>query len=142
MDRGMIWIATGQMTEVDDRRRITGDGSQEMDHVGWMTINFLPFYEDMEVMQCYSILEITNFDFKLRRCNAAQICRYTMYCRLHSSTEYSTKHYSEHYSNIPKYAAYSGVRMPNMIPKQILSHSYKADYSHLEAVTDKLSAKQ
>ena len=65
----MIWIATGHgwMTEVDDRRRMTGDGSQEMDHGGRMTINLLPFYEDIAVMRSYTILEITtlisNYEF-------------------------------------------------------------------------------
>jgi len=39
MDRGMIWIATGHgwMTEVDDRKGMTGDGSREMDHGRWIT---------------------------------------------------------------------------------------------------------
>ena len=61
----MIWIATRQMTEVDDRRRMTEDGSQEMDHGGRMTINLLPFDEDIEVTRSYTILKITHFDFKL-----------------------------------------------------------------------------
>ena len=101
----MIWIATGHgwMTEVDDRRRITGDGSQEMDHGGRMTINLLPFYEDIAVMRSYTLLEISYYDFKLRSYNRAQICRYTMY-RRHGSTEYDTEHYSEHYSEIPNHA--------------------------------------
>ena len=65
MDRSMIWIATGQMTEVDDRRRMTEDGSQEMAHGGRMTINLLPIDEDIEVTRSYTILKITHFDFKL-----------------------------------------------------------------------------
>jgi len=63
------------MTEVDDRSRMTGDGSQEMDHGGRMTINLFPFYEDIEVMQSYTILEITHFDFKRRGCNQEERCR-------------------------------------------------------------------
>jgi hypothetical protein len=66
-----------------------------------MTINLLPFYEDIEVMRSYTLLEITSFDFKLRSYNRAQICRYTIYCRRYGSTEYDTEHYSE----MPNYAA-------------------------------------
>jgi len=112
---------------------MTGYGSQEMDHGRRMTINLLPFDDDIEVMRSYTIVEITYFDFKLRSYNRAQICRHPMY-RRHGSTEYDTEHYSEHYSKIPKYAAYAGVPMPNTIPKQIPSHRYNADNSHHEAV--------
>jgi hypothetical protein len=70
---------------MDDRRGITGDGSQEMDHARRMTINLLSY-------------------MKLRSYNRAQICRHTMYGQ-HGSTEYDTEHYSEHYSKIPNYAA-------------------------------------
>jgi len=65
MDRDRIWM--------DDRRWMTGDGSQEMDHGRRMTINLLPFYEDIEVMRSYTILEITYYDFKLRSYNRTQI---------------------------------------------------------------------
>jgi hypothetical protein len=83
---------------------MTGDGPKEMDH-GWrMAINPLPFYEDIVVMRSYTIVEITNFDFELRSYTATQICRHAMYQR-HSSTEYNTDHYSEHYSEILNYAA-------------------------------------
>ena len=82
---------------------MTGDGSQEMDHGRRMTINLLPFYEDIEVMRSYTLLEITYFDFKLRSYNRARICKHTMY-RRHGSTEYDTEHYSEHYSEIPNHA--------------------------------------
>ena len=44
---------------MDDWRWMKGDRSQEMDHVRRMTINLLPFYEDIEVMRSYTILEIT-----------------------------------------------------------------------------------
>jgi hypothetical protein len=74
-----------------------------------MTINLLPFYEDIEVMRSYTLLEITYFDFKLRSYNRAQICRYAMYCQRYGSTKYDTEFYSEpyseHYSNIPNSAA-------------------------------------
>jgi hypothetical protein len=63
---------------VDDRRWMTGDGSQETDHGRRMTINLLSY-------------------MKLRSCNRAQNCRHTMY-RRHGSSEYDAKHYSEHYS--------------------------------------------
>jgi len=63
---------------MDDRRWMTGDGSRETDD------NQSPFL------------------LKLRSCNRAQICRYTMY-RRYGSTEYDTEHYSE----IPNYAATS-----------------------------------
>jgi len=84
---------------------MTEDGSQKMDHGRRMTINLFPFYEDIEVKRSYTILEITHFDLKLRCCNRAQRCRYTMYCRWYGSREYDTDHYSEHYSEIPNYAA-------------------------------------
>jgi len=42
MDRDWIWM--------DDLRWMTGDGSQEMDHWRRMTINLVPFYEDIAVM--------------------------------------------------------------------------------------------
>jgi len=87
MDRDRIWM--------DDRRWMTGYGSQEMDHGRRMTINLLPFYEDIEVMRSYTIFEITYFDFRLHSYNRAQICRHPMY-RWHGSTEYDTEHYSEH----------------------------------------------
>jgi len=38
---------------------MTGDGSREMDHGRRMTINLLPFYEDIAVIRSYTILEIT-----------------------------------------------------------------------------------
>ena len=86
------------MTEVDERRWMTGDGSRETDD------NQSPFlYEDIEVMRSYTLLEISYYDFKLRSYNPAQICRYTMY-RRHGSTEYDTEYYSEHYSEIPNHA--------------------------------------
>jgi len=61
------------MTEVDDRRWMTGDRSQEMEHGRRMTINLLPFYEDIAVMRSYTIVEITNFDFKVRSYTGTQI---------------------------------------------------------------------
>jgi hypothetical protein len=125
MDHDRIWM--------DNRMWVTGDGSQEMDHGRRMTINLLPFHEDIEVIRSYTLLEITYFDFKLRTCNRAQICRYTMY-RRHGSTEYDTEHYSEHYSKIPNYAAYARVAMLNTIPNQIPSHSYNSDTA--QAVRD------
>jgi len=82
---------------------MTGDGSQEMDNGRRMTINLLPFYEDIEVMQSYTILEITYYDFKPRSYDQAQIRRYAMYCRRSRYSEYDTDHYSEHYSEIPNH---------------------------------------
>jgi len=80
MDRDRIWM--------DDRRWMTGYGSQEMDHGRRMTINLLS-------------------NMQLRSCNRAQICRETVFQR-HGSTEYDAKHYSEHhsehYSEIPNHA--------------------------------------
>jgi len=61
MERGRISIATryGCMMEVDNRKWMTGDGSQQMDHGRGMTIHPLPFYENIEVLSSYTILEIT-----------------------------------------------------------------------------------
>src|SRR5882757_5693373 len=79
MDRGRRRIAArdGLRPEMDDKRWIpsgdgswpkwiatgygwmTGDGSQEMDHGRRMPINLLPFYEDIEVMRSFTLLEIT-----------------------------------------------------------------------------------
>jgi len=109
---------------------MTGDGSQEMDHGGRMTINPLPFYEDSEVMRSYTVLEITYFDFKLRSYNREQIFRHTMY-RRHGSTMYDTEHYSEHYSEIPNYAATCPSSHTEYDSE---SHSYNADIAHHEAV--------
>jgi hypothetical protein len=44
---------------------MTGDGSWEMDHRRWMTINLLPFHEDIEVIRSYTLLEITYYDFMI-----------------------------------------------------------------------------
>jgi hypothetical protein len=82
---------------------MTGDGSQEMDHGRRMTVNLLPFHEDIEAIRSYTLFEISYYDFNLRSYNRAQICRYAMY-RRHGSTEYNTKHYSEHNSEIPNHA--------------------------------------
>jgi len=32
---------------MDDRRWMTDDGSHQMDHGRWMTVNLLPFHEDI-----------------------------------------------------------------------------------------------
>jgi hypothetical protein len=64
VDCGLIWIVTGYglLTEVDDRRWMTGDGSQQMKHGRRMTINLLPFYEDIQAIRSYTILEITTLN--------------------------------------------------------------------------------
>jgi hypothetical protein len=134
MDRRMIRIAPGYgwMTEVDDRRWMTGDGPKEMDHGRRMAINPLPLSEDIAVMRSYTIVEITYFDFKLRSCNGAQICRHTMY-RRHCSTEYDTEHYSE----ISNYAATCPSSNAEYDPESDPeSHSYNADTAHHEALRD------
>jgi len=63
---------------MDDRRWMTGYGSQEMDHGRRMAINLLPFYEDIEVMRSYTILEITtlisNYEFSMERRYACIRC--------------------------------------------------------------------
>jgi len=68
MDRSRRWIAAGDGSRqdmdrdrmwMDDRRWMTGDGSQEMDHWRRMATNPVPFYEDIEVMRSYTILEVT-----------------------------------------------------------------------------------
>jgi hypothetical protein len=69
-----------------------------------MTINLLPFHEDIEAIGSYTLLEISYHYFKLRSYNRLQICRYMMYQR-HGCTMYDTEHYSEHYSEIQNYAA-------------------------------------
>lgn len=93
-------------------------------------------------MQSYTLLEITYIDFKLRRYIGAQICSYSLYCPWYGSSKYVTDHFSEHCSQIPNYAAYTAVPMPNSIPNQIPSHSYNGDTTYLEAVSDKSSAVQ
>ena len=98
--------------------------------------------EDIKFMQSYTLLEITYIDFKPRRYIGAQICSYSLYCPWYGSSKYVTDHFSEHCSQIPNYAAYTAVPMPNSIPNQILSHSYNGDTTYLEAVSDKSSAVQ
>jgi len=103
MDRDRIWM--------DDRRWMAGDGSREMDQGRRMTINLLSY-------------------IKLRSYNRALICRHTVFQR-HGSTEYDTERYSEHYSEIPNYAA----TCPSSHTKyDSESHSYNADTAHHEAV--------
>jgi len=51
MDRDRVWM--------DDRKWMTRGGWQEMDHERRMTINLIPFHEDIEVMRSFTLLEIT-----------------------------------------------------------------------------------
>jgi len=74
-----------------------------MDHGRLMTVNLLPFADDIEAIRSYTLLGISYYDFKLRSYNRAQICRYRMYW-WHGSTEYDTEDYSEHYSEKPHHA--------------------------------------
>jgi hypothetical protein len=107
MDRDRIWM--------DDRRWMTGDGSQETDHGRRMTINLLS-------------------DMKLRSYNRARICRHTMY-RRHGSTEYDTEHYSGHYSEIPNYAAtcpsFNAEYDPESDPESQLQCRYRTSRTRL-----------
>jgi hypothetical protein len=82
MDPDRIWM--------DDWTCMTGDGSQEMDHGRRMTINLLPFDEDIESVRSYILLEISYYHFKLPSYSETQICRHTMY-RRHDSTEIDTE---------------------------------------------------
>jgi hypothetical protein len=63
MYRNRIWM--------DDRRWMTGDGSQEMDHGRRMTINLLPFYEDIVVMRVIpfskSLTLISSYEVTIER---------------------------------------------------------------------------
>jgi len=129
MDRDRIWM--DDRIWIDDRRWMTGDGSRETDD------NQSPFlYEDIEVMRSYTLLEITYCDFKLRSYTATQVCRHTMY-RRHSSTEYDTDNYSEHYSAIPNYAATCPSSNAEYDPESDPeSHSNNADTAHHEALRD------
>jgi len=90
---------------MDKKRWMTADGTQEMHHGRPMKINLIFFNEGIEVMRSYTILWITQFDFKLQCCNREQTCRYMMFCWRYGSSEYDTDHYLEHYSEIPNYAA-------------------------------------
>jgi hypothetical protein len=69
MDRDRIW--NDDRLQMDDRRLMTGYGSQEMNHGRQMAINLHPFCEDIEVMQSDTILEIktliSNYQFSLGR---------------------------------------------------------------------------
>jgi len=102
-----------------------------MDHMRRMAINPLPVHEDIAVMRSYTLLETTYLDFNLQSDNRAEICRYTMYCRRYDSSKYDTDHYSEQYSTIEGYAAYSGVPMPNTIPNQMPSQSATMPILHI-----------
>jgi len=97
---------------------MTGDGSQEMEHGRRMTINHLPFYEDIEVMRRYTILEITtlisNYEVTIERRYADTRCTGSM---VPPSTIPSTIQ-----STIQRYRIkqlYARVTMPSTIPHQI-----------------------
>jgi hypothetical protein len=70
MYRNRIWM--------DDRRWMTGDGSQEMDHGRRMTINLLPFYEDIVVMRVIpfskSLTLISSYEVTIERRYADTRC--------------------------------------------------------------------
>jgi len=139
MNSGMILIAMdhGWMTELDDRRRMTGDGSQEIDHGGWITIIPLPFHDDLEVIRSYTILEITHFDFEVQCCNQAQRCRYMMDWWRSGSSKYDTNHYSEHYSEISNNAATCPSANAKYDPKSDHeSHRNNTATAHHQALRD------
>jgi hypothetical protein len=106
-----------------------------------MTINLLPFHEEIEVIRSYTLLEITYYGFNLRSYNQAQIPRYTIYSRRSGSSEYDTDHYSGHYSEqyseIPNHASTRPSSNAEYYPQSDHeSHSYKADTAHTEALRD------
>jgi len=87
-----------------------------------MTINLLPLYEDMEVMRCYTHLEMTDIDFKPGSYNRAQICRYIMYGRRYGSSD-DTPGLQR---RIKSQLTFGDVE----------SHSYNANTAHHEALRD------
>jgi len=119
---------------MDDRRWMTRDGSQEMDHGRRMTINLLPFHEDIEVIRSYTLLEITYYDFKLRSYNRAQIRRYAdTRCTAGGLVPASTMP-STTQSTIQRYRImhlHARIPMPNTIPNQIPSQSARMPMLHI-----------
>jgi len=71
MDPVSRWIAGGYASrpDMDDRRWLTGVGSQDMEQGGGMTINLLPIHEGIEFIRGYTFLEMTYYDFKLQSYN-------------------------------------------------------------------------
>jgi len=76
----MIWIVTGYgwMTEVGNRRWMTGDGFQEMDHERQMTINHLTFYDDSRICEVIpfsiSLTLISSYEVAIERRYADSRC--------------------------------------------------------------------
>jgi hypothetical protein len=81
---------------------MSGDGSREMDHGRRMTINPLPFYEDIEVMRSYTIFEITtlisNYEFSMERRYADTRCTaggMVPASTIPTTVQSTSQHYSE-----------------------------------------------
>jgi len=111
MDLAWRWIVVGNGSqldmdgwpEVDTRRWLTGDGSQEMDHRRRITINHLSH-------------------MKLQSSNWAQNCRHSVF-RRSGSTEYHTEHYSEMLNYASTCPSFNAQYYPESDPE---SHSYIA----------------
>lgn len=115
----------------------SGDVSQETDD---NQSSFL--YLDIEVMQSYTLLKITNFDFKLQGYNQVQICKHTMY-RKHGSTMSNPEHCSAPLTDteIHSYMPESACRVQSRFRSQrsltdSKLHSNIANATHQEAVRD------
>jgi len=128
MDRDRIWM--DDWIWMDDQRWMTGDGSQEMDHWRRMATNPVPFYEDIEVMRSYTILEITtlisNYEVTLERRYADIRCTGGI---APPSTIPSTTQ-----STIPRCRIkllYARLTMPSTIPDQIPSHTATMPIPHI-----------
>jgi len=131
MNRERQWIATGYgwMTEVNNRRWIPGDGSRKR-----MTINPLPFYEDIVVIRRYTILEITslisNYEVSTER-------RYACVQRTGGMSPPSTRLttvQSTSQGTIQRYRIkqlHARVTMPSTIPDQIPSHTATMPIPHI-----------
>jgi hypothetical protein len=98
-----------------------------------MTINLLPFYEDIQAMRSYTILEIPtlnlNYEVSMERrytciqCTGGMAPPSTIPSTIPSSIHSTTQ------STIQKYRIeqlHARVPMPNTIPNQIPSHSNNA----------------
>jgi len=91
--------------EVDDRRWMKGDGSQETDHGRRMTINLHSY-------------------MKLQSCNWAQNCRHTVF-RRHGSTGCGTEHYSQMPNYVTICPSFNAEYYPESDPKSQLQCRYR-----------------
>jgi hypothetical protein len=109
---------------------MTRDESQEMDHGRRMAINLLPYYEDIEVMQSYTILEImtliSNYEVAMERRYACIQCSGGMAppSTMRSTPQSTTQSTNQRYGIMHLLAR---IPMANTIPDQIPNNSLNGD---------------